>query len=135
MKVLILVILGLVSVQAFSQANPQIRVCQTNSGSFWALFVEDDNIGFCRYGNSLMDSMSFINYFYNETQTMAMKAFLASNGATRECSEVGAESVSGLDSNGRFWSLCRFQDQSTISELTLFMGYHSTFNQELREAL
>lgn len=136
---LLMILMFLSSFSAFAQRNPQIRVCNLNGARFWSLDITrpaDDSVGFCRYNNSLIGSLSLIQHFHFSRDTFAMKAYKESARISyNSCSDAGATSITGTDSEGNNWSICQFGDYSFILEETLTEGFYSTFNQSLSDAL
>ena len=117
MKALLILLITMSA--AYAQRNPQIRVCNNNDAHFWSLDVEqprNDNIGFCKYDNSLIGSITLIKYFHYNTSTEAMTALL--NGS-RSCAAAGDMTVLGSDSEGGEFDVCYFSDSSVIIEESL----------------
>ncbi|MAZ48563.1 MAG: hypothetical protein CME65_08365 [Halobacteriovoraceae bacterium] len=138
MKISILILLGFLTTQVFAQRNPQIRVCLQNGGNFWSMDITSprvDTIGFCRYDQSLLGSISMMNYFFYANETQAVRGFLSSETSISSCSTLGAMTVDAMDSTGMDWELCLFRDGSFIEKETLLRGLHSPINRRLREAL
>lgn len=121
-------------------SNPQIRVCNNHNGLFHSLRIskpKNDIIGFCRYKDSFMGSISAIAFFYENYKTMALNAFFQTqNKYTADCSEVGAKEIKGKELLGaQNYLLCIFDDYSFLGLRTLQEGWHSDFNKELVESL
>lgn len=136
---LLMILMFLSSFSAFAQRNPQIRVCNLNGGRFWSLDITkpaDDNIGFCRYNNSLIGSLSLIQHFHFSRDTFAMKAYKESARiGYSSCFDAGATTIIGTDSEGGSWDICQFKDYSFVLERTLTEGFYSPFNQSLSGSL
>jgi len=140
MKSILISFLVLISVSAFA-TNPQIRVCNITTGYFWSLDISgpiDNNIGFCKYNESLIGSITQMKYFFDHEETKAMNAFQSTKIQNIDsCEMAGAiEIISDRDDNGIEYSLCFFRsDFSFISKKSLTEGWASPFNEKLVKAL
>jgi hypothetical protein len=139
MKKILLVALFLASQTIFANSNPQMRTCRINLGQFWTVNIENpktDNIGFCRFGNEMVDSITFMNYAFTNTPSNSLEAFLATEDFNfYSCAGAGAQKISSQDSYGHKADLCVFMDYSFIKESTLLKGWNHSDNQELSQAL
>ena len=135
---LLMILMFLSSFSAFAQRNPQIRVCLQNGGNFWSMDITSprvDTIGFCRYDQAMMGSISMMSYFFYANETQAVRSFLSSEPGSSSCSYLGAMTVDAMDSTGMEWELCLFRDGSFIEKETLLRGLNSPLNRRLKEAL
>ena len=100
MKTIFLTLVFILSTHAFA-ANPQIRVCNINSADFYTLRIESpkhDLIGFCSYGESYVGSISFMAYFFEGYNTMAMDAFFKTQSDEfTTCELAGGSRTTGFD--------------------------------------
>ena len=140
MKNILISFLVLLSTSAFAN-NPQIRVCNITTGYFWSLDISapiDNNIGFCKYGEALIGSITQMKFFFDHEETEAMNAFQSTKIQDLvSCEMAGAvEMTSDRDDNGVEYRLCFFKsDFSFISKKTLIEGWDSPFNSKLVKAL
>mgnify|MGYP003682979653 CR=1 FL=1 len=139
MKKIILIVAVLMSVQAFAN-NPQIRTCRINKAYFWSIKIEQpakDSIGFCRYDESLIGSITLMKLLYDKVNTAALDAFYGTiNSKVKDCQAAGAQRISSIDSEGDKRNLCYFSsDYSFILEKTLTEGWYSNLNAKLIDIL
>lgn len=137
MKNLFALVILISSMSIWAQQNPQIRVCNISGGNFWAMDISSDNIGFCKYDESLMGSMSLIRFFFMNQQSEAMSALLSTGSKKiKECYQVMGEELVATDSEGQSLSICYFDgDYSFVLKKSLTEGINSPFNDKLRAAL
>ena len=138
-KVLLVLVILICSLQALA-SNPQIRTCRINNAYFWAVNIEQpskDSIGFCRYDESFIGSITLMKLLYDKVNTSALEAFYSTiNTNISSCAAVGAERVYSVDSKGTSRALCYFSsDYSFILERTLTEGWYSDFNSKLVQIL
>lgn len=139
LKLSVFIIMILISAASFS-GNPQIRTCRLNNSQFWTLNITEpktDRIGFCRNGDSLLGSISIMQYLGNEVATDAVVAFKSTRlSDLTSCENAGAEQIVAIENQtGKAWDLCVFSDYSFISLNTLSTGWHAGQNSNLREIL
>ena len=117
-------------------SNPQIRVCRNTSGQFQSLNVTEpkkDKVGFCKYDNALLDSISMIKLIHYDIISNAVKAFYNTKKiTTNTCSDAGAIEITSDNRNDYKISLCFFlEDLSYIEKATLTEGWNSNYNKNL----
>jgi hypothetical protein len=139
LKLTIFIVMILISAASFA-GNPQIRTCRLNNSQFWTLNITEpksDRIGFCRNGDSLLGSISVMQFVHYEIETDAVVAFKSTrSGETSTCEDVGAEHIVAIENQtGKAWDLCAFSDYSFISLNTLITGWNAVQNSNLREIL
>jgi putative hemolysin len=138
MKSICLSILGLslfFSLQSSAQnsfSNPLIRTCVITGGVFYVTQVEEDQIGFCKYGNSLIDAMSVMD---SATARFESAAKLAALGAGTDCASAAGELLVAKDVDNVEATLCLFEDGSMIEKNTLARGSAHAENAGLVQAL
>jgi hypothetical protein len=139
MKKIVLIAILLVGQSVLANSNPQMRTCRMNLGQFWTLNIEVpkmDNIGFCRYGIEMIDSISFMNYAFNNSVSKSLDAFLDTEDMAHDsCSDAGADLITGKDSYNSDTELCVFSDYSFIKKSTLIKGWNHPHNIDLTSAL
>jgi hypothetical protein len=138
-KFLFLITLVLFSGISFA-GNPQILACRINNSQFWTLNITEpkvDNVGFCRNDQSLIGSISVMQYSNTQTETDAVIAFKNTKSqSVASCGQVAAEQIVAIESQtGKAWDLCVFSDYSFISLRTLATGWFSSQNSNLKEIL
>ena len=110
MKKILLVALFLASQTIFANSNPQMRTCRINLGQFWTVNIENpktDNIGFCRFGNEMVDSITFMNYAFTNTPSNSLEAFLATEDFNfYSCAGAGAQKHPAGRAYSRDGGLC-----------------------------
>lgn len=139
MKLLLMLVTITLASSAFAQ-NPQIRTCRIKNAIFWSLKINEpqsDNVGFCRYGSSMMGSLTFMKYFYEGQNSMAMEAFMETKDSSiTSCRAAGATHIVGIESpSAKAWDICVFNDYSFVGLRTLQEGYYSDFNSDLTSNL
>tara|TARA_Y100000590_G_C15479384_1_gene923366 strand:+ start:40 stop:468 length:429 start_codon:yes stop_codon:yes gene_type:complete len=139
MKSTLLVLVLLSTQLVFANSNPQMRTCRIYAGQFWSLKItspKDDHIGFCRYNDAMLDSVSFMQYLYEKEVTQAFAAYFSSeHKEIRSCKQVGAKEVIGQETNGPSTRLCVFSDYSFAKKETLLKGWNHPANSELTKVL
>ncbi len=130
MKSICLVVL-LFSFSAFAN-NPQQRACRLTGGLFHALNLDSDQVGFCVYGSSMMDSMSIMQSAESGTVSQAVSAFQAGSNS---CESVGGIQKDVTDLENNSVRICGFADGSAIEVQTLANGPSSGQNSALEQAL
>lgn len=133
--ILVFILSGL----AFSNDNPQRRICITNGALFWTYQIKspvEDEVGFCQYGQALLDSMSLIEFFTQNVSSLAIQHFYStSKKPYQSCEHASGISIDGQDSQGTTKTLCLFKDYSFISQETLTSGWYSSLGSELAISL
>ncbi len=119
-----------ISVQSFA-SNPLIHACNQTGGQFHALQIGDDQVGFCKYGSALIDSLSVLDITSGQ-RTSTAAALALSEGS--DCADSG-EFLAVQDLEGIAFSICRFDDGSAIEVNTLQSGANSSGNAKLVHAL
>lgn len=119
--------------------NVQRRACLTNNSIWWNLDITEpteDNVGFCKWGEAMVGSISMVHYYYNQTHAMAMSAFYQTkNQIYTSCEAASAQETLGTDSNAATYKLCVFPDYSFIRKSTLRKGWYAAENVDLRNNL
>ena len=143
-KLILAFTLCLFNINAFSTpSNPQIRVCNINGGEFWSYKVlagdeieQADEIGFCRFDEAIMGSISLIKFFHEDFKTQALAGYFKTRKTkVLSCEDLNALVVKSIDSLGEFKNLCVFPDRSYIGETTLLRGWNSVENLLLNSNL
>jgi putative hemolysin len=138
MKSICLSILGFCaffSFQSLAQpalSNPLIRTCVITGGVFYVTTVEEDQVGFCKYGNSMIDALAVMD---SATARYESAAKVAALGAGTDCSSVAGELLVAKDVDGVEAILCLFEDGSMIEKSTLARGSSHADNAGLIQAL
>ncbi len=133
--VLSVIFAGLLT-QAAPTSNPQIRVCRLTNGLFHAVNVPDDQIGFCAYGQALLDAPSLMQNAYEGQKTLAVQALNRTlPHGYPNCLSAKAQLVQAEDLEGVPYQLCKFADGSWVEQNTLQAGLMSQQNAGLKAAL
>jgi hypothetical protein len=119
-----------VSIPSFA-SNPLIHACNLTGGAFHVLQIDDDQVGFCKYGPALIDSLSVLEITSDQRTSTAAKLALS---AGSDCADSG-DFVSAQDLEGVPFSICRFSDGSSLEIKTLQSGADSSSNAKLVHAL
>ncbi len=139
MKKTIFFVLFCFSTQIFAFSNPQIRLCRVTGGQFWSLDIDypsPDNMGFCRYGQAMIDTISLIEHREYALGTKAMVAYYITKiSPFASCDEAGGILTAGYDSEGQRTQLCSFSDNSHVKSSTLLKGWSHPSNKALNKAL
>lgn len=122
--------------QAAPTSNPQIRICRLTNGLFHAVNVPDDQIGFCAYGQALLDAPSLMQNAYEGQQTLAVQALKKTlPHGYPNCLSAKGQLVQAQDLEGVSYQLCKFADSSWVEQKTLQAGLMSQQNAGLKAAL
>ncbi len=122
--------------QAAPTSNPQIRVCRLTNGLFHAVNVPDDQIGFCSYGQALLDAPSLMQNAYEGQESLAVQALNKTlTSGYPNCLSAKAQLVQAEDLEGVPYQLCKFADDSFVAQKTLQAGLMSQQNAGLKAAL
>ena len=139
MKSIRLLITGLslfFSVQLLAQpspfSNPLIRTCNVTGGVFHVIKLDEDQVGFCQYGKSMIDALTVMD---SATARDESAAKLAALGAETDCESAAGEAVATEDLDGAKFNLCVFEDGSIIETETLARGSADADNAALVQAL
>ncbi len=139
MKLLIALSILISSQISIANSNPQMRTCRIHLAQFWSYEVTEpksDHIGFCRYNNAMVDSISFMTYAFQKELSLSLGSYFDSKTQSfSSCKAAGAKLVLGKDSNDYTIKLCVFRDYSFISKRTLVKGWDSLENRDLSRAL
>jgi len=123
-------VLGL-SIQASANNNPLMRNCRLTGGEFYAVAMNGDTIGFCKYGVAMIDALSILQTTSSEYVSTASQLALG-NGAN--CENHGQLLVYPDIENAEFFA-CRFPDGSWLEINTMHNGANSANNAGLVQAL
>jgi hypothetical protein len=96
--------------------NPLIRVCVINGGTFETHPVGADEIAFCRWTRSIIDSQTLLSNL-NGVQSEAA-GLMMSDTVASTCLEVGAASLI-LTNTSNQQELCDFSDGSKLALETI----------------
>ena len=121
----------LFSFSAFAN-NPQQRACRLTGGEFHALQIEADQVGFCVYGTSMLDSISIMQSAESGQVSRAVVEF---NDPSNSCEVGGGVEKQGKDLEGREFQICVFDDHSAVELQTMLGGADAPCNSELVKAL
>ncbi len=130
MKLIGLMILFL-SFSAFAN-NPQIRSCRLTGGNFQSLQIEADQVGFCVYGSSMIDSISVMQSAESGKVSQAIAEF---NRSANSCEFAGGFEKQVQDLEGQGFQICTFDDHSAIEMQTMLKGADAPSNSLLTTAL
>lgn len=119
------------SIQALAQ-NPLIHYCNLTSGTFHAIEIDGDQVGYCRYGSAMIDALSILETTTGQRQSQASSQALGSGAS---CEDVGGQVLNGTDLEGHSFSICRFDDASSLQTSTLAGGSGAAENAGLVQAL
>ena len=100
--------------------NPMIRTCVLTDGSFLSLKVNSDEVGFCLYEKSLIDSLSMLLSASGDGEREAVSSFWSSPAST--CEALNSKEVQIQVSASQSMTVCAFADGSMISLQTLITG-------------
>jgi len=124
---LYLLLLGLATPLTSHALNPQIQVCNQLNGQYFVANSENDQLGFCRFGQAFIGTLDLLN----SNKSKALQNYV--NG-TMSCSENGtAETL--MTPEGDSVEVCHFQGNSFIGLKTLENGKSDETNQQLNTAL
>lgn len=140
MRVLLLtVLIAFSSSTAWSAESPARRVCRTEGGQFWILNVGPKEMVMCFFGQAAVGAHAL--YTFKTRSGHELEAIAAYRqhepSALRGgvCGAYDAEAVTGKDTAGQTFTICKFSDGSLIEGTTLWLGPEAPENDGLNKAL
>lgn len=117
-----------------AQVNPQIRVCNYTEGQFLVANSEQDQFGFCKYGESIIGTIDLLNYQEKRFPIQALQTYF---DGIRSCEPYGQTVLLDIpfDRSSAKLSVCAFADGSKIGSETLKAGHNAPENKKLNDAL
>lgn len=121
--ILVMSLMGFSTMATAGINNPLFRICANNSGVFQVMYLSGSpsnlnapykDVALCQFGSTLIDSLSLINYRDQNTQSMALSAFL--NDET-SCQKTGGEVI-----EKNLGPACLYSDASVIDLQSLEQG-------------
>ncbi len=133
---LFLLVLSTYAISAEALESPAKRTCRQAGGLFWALSMDrvEDGAVLCRFGEAAISADSFAARRNEGVSSIAIEAYLSAVKGTT-CQLAEGKIVEEMDSEGTFFSLCRFSDGSYVELITLERGSGAYENQALTRAL
>jgi len=128
MKIVVLVLLASVTSSAFG--NPQIRACTVTGGQFMSVLTDDDQLGMCRYNQSLIGSIDILNRDSSEESPLSIENY---RDGILDCEAFNITTVKTF--SGTVIQVCRYNDGSIIDIVTLSRGRYDLRNHLLNQAL
>lgn len=114
----------------FAIRNPQIRACYTAGGQFFVLNTEDDQIGVCKLGLSLVGAIDILN------KDSRIEVPLSLSHYKRGIQVCQAQNVTTLVTfEGEELTFCQYSDGSLIDIETVASGKNNERNAVLNKVL
>lgn len=115
---------------AFAFKNPQIRACYTVGGQFLVINTEDDQIGLCKIGNSLVGAIDILN------KDSRIEVPLSLSHYKRGIQVCKSQNITTLVTfEGEEVTFCQYSDGSLIDIETVASGKNSERNTVLNNVL
>ncbi len=129
-KLLIVSAVIFTTATAFAVKNPQIRACYTVGGQFLVMNSEDDQIGLCKLGLSLVGSIDILN------KDSRIEVPLSLSHYKRSIQVCQPQNITSLVTfEGEEVTFCRYSDGSLIDIETLASGKNNDRNTVLNKVL
>lgn len=139
MKKLIVLTFLIIGNWAFADQWPYDPACYRYNATSETvqLFGTNEKVVLCKFGIGSMIDKNSLRYSPPGFGSEAVRAY-RENGQDpfgKSCAFYRASLTTGVGSNQRSYSLCRWFDGSVMEDQTFQMGPRSAFNQEMNGAL
>ena len=126
----LILVLSSLSLSQFTFANnPQIQVCENKSGSFFVARSQNDEIGFCRFGQAFIGALDILHLTQQHQITQAVQDYKSGKTSCQ------GDEATLTTPEGDEIQVCQFTDYSFISLDTLKAGLDNSINKKLNKAL
>lgn len=110
--------------------NPQIRACRTSGGEFFVVNTENDQIGLCKLGLSVVGSIDILN---KSAQIEIPLSLFNYRRGVKVCPSQNLTEFTTFEGDKIY--VCQYSDGSVIDVETLTSGKDSGRNTQLDAAL
>ncbi|MEQ1722073.1 MAG: hypothetical protein ABL930_02790 [Pseudobdellovibrio sp.] len=129
-KLLVLTAVILSAATSFAAQNPQIRACRVVGGQFLVMISDEDQVGVCHIGLSLVGAIDILN------KDSRIEAPLSLSHYKRGIQVCQSQNITTLTTfEGEKVTFCQYNDGSFIDIETVASGKVSGRNLELNKAL
>lgn len=140
MRVLLLtVLIAFSGSTAWSAESPARRVCRTEGGQFWILNPGPQEMVMCFFGQAAVGARALFTFKTRSGREMkAIEAYRQHDPSSVRggvCGSYEAEAVTGKDTTGQTFTICKFSDGSLMEGTTLWLGPDARENEQLNKAL